>query len=153
MLPSLFKASYLNVTSMLIDFSKNVRYSVRNITHFIAGVEGVYNSQLGRADIVRVTNISGPLPNGLCFQLVDQGFEPLADAADAAGQDCVNVGQYLVWPQGKYWTQMALVAYGNNVFSATSKMTGMEAGNDQGRREVTLKATKTFILSYFYCKV
>ncbi|XP_030833777.1 uncharacterized protein LOC105441737 isoform X2 [Strongylocentrotus purpuratus] len=92
------------------------------------GVEGVYNSQLGRADIVRVTNISGPVPDGLCFQLVDQGFEPSADAADAAGQDCVNVGQYIVWPQGKYWTQMALVAYGNSVFSATSKMTGMEAG-------------------------
>nr|XP_054759941.1 uncharacterized protein LOC129266118 [Lytechinus pictus] len=105
------------------ELNESVQKSTRPLSPSELGVEGVYSSQRGGSVDVQANSNSTTLPNGLCFHLIDQ---QLLNQADAAAQDCVSVGEYLIVPSGRSWKNMALVSYGNGVSSESSKITGSE---------------------------
>eukprot|EP00057_Strongylocentrotus_purpuratus_P023646 XP_011678120.1 PREDICTED: protein sidekick-1-like [Strongylocentrotus purpuratus] len=93
------------------------------------GIRSVYNPGEGRVDISRPDTALGPLPLGLCFQLVLTSSDKSVDPG-AEDSDCVSVDESILIPLGWSPKNLALVSYGNNVYSKSSKIFGTAKGKD-----------------------
>lgn len=112
-----------------MDFSCCCVCHHANESHSLAGIRSVYNPSGGRVDISQPDTALGPLPLGLCFQLVLTASENSVDPG-AEDSDCVSVDESIPIPRGWSTKNLALVSYGNNVYSESSEIFGTAKGKD-----------------------